>query len=66
MTTTVLGGLWGLVTMTTYIIAVFLEKLDFLLREGRHGDGLHSVGWIQPSPEDRRGRREEKGGRGER
>lgn len=38
-----------------YLIAVFLEELDFLLREGRHGDGLHSVGWVQPSPEDRRG-----------
>ena len=32
-----------------YLVPVLLEKLDFLLRKGRHGDGLHSVRRVQPS-----------------
>lgn len=33
----------------SYLISMFLKELNFLLREGCHGDGLDSVWWIQSS-----------------
>lgn len=44
-----------------YLVPVLLEKLDFLLRKGRHGDGLHSVRRVQPSSVGGEREREERG-----
>lgn len=40
---------------SAHLVAVLLQEFDFLLREGRHGDGLDSVRWVKSSPAGGRG-----------
>lgn len=35
----------------THLVSMVLEKFNFLLGEGCHGDGLDSVGRVESSPE---------------